>query len=342
MKRTGRWRQCAELLDIAHAGGRCLVAARQQEIRALRARVAEGVVVEPHPRVFAAAAWWGALNPIERERSIILSLSLRHPDLVFCSFSAAVMHRLPVSYRLLGKRHVVTIRHTRSSPFVQRHRVDDLQWVYVDGVRVTPFVNTAVDCMRAVPFADGLVFADALLRRLVVERELLQEMVERLCRRRQGVDRAREAARWADGRAESGGESIARAQMIMAGIPPSDLQVSFANPVDERSEFRSDFLFRLVGGLTVLGELDGNEKYREEQAQAENGAVEALVRERQRESRLSMLGMPIVRFAYADTQAPGRIARLLAAAGVVPEALSGPDYRATALRPPTYGMLFAR
>ena len=59
----------------------------------------------------------------------------------------------------------------------------------------------------------------------------------------------------------------------------------------------------------------------------EGGTVDVLLDERQRESRLTMLDMPVVRFRMKDVLMPGRLATLFAAAGVTPKALVQRDYR---------------
>ena len=45
-------------------------------------------------------------------------------------------------------------------------------------------------------------------------------------------------------------------------------------------------------------------------------AVEVLVRERQRESRLTLLGYPVLRFTYDDLSHPARLHHLLRTAGI--------------------------
>lgn len=247
-------------------------------------------------------------------RWVLRTLAREHPNWVFCSFSAAPIHELPVSHRLLTPIHVCTSLDapTRSSPYVHRHRYKRIEHETIDDINVTPLVQTAIDCMAQASFPNGLAIADGLLSMLDVERELLEEMVLLMMRGKRGCMQARACASWADGRAESGGESIARAIMIEAGIVPTTIQATYPRPDNLLRTMRADFSFHLVTERVVLGELDGLEKYQNKQ----------------------MLGMPVVRFTMNDVWRPGRLAWLLSLAGVTPETLVASDYRSTAKKPP--------
>ena len=269
-------------------------------------------------------------------RWVLRTLAREHPNWVFCSFSAALIHELPVSHRLLTPIHVCTSQDapTRSNPYVHRHRYKRIEHEAIDDINVTPLVQTAIDCMAQTSFPNGLAIADGLLGMLDVERELLEEMVLLMMRGKRGCMQARACASWADGRAESGGKSIARAIMIEAGIVPTTIQATYPRPDNLLRTMRADFSFHLVTERVVLGELDGLEKYQNKQMLGGCTTVEKLVAERQRESRLTMLGMPVVRFTMNDVWRPGRLAWLLSLAGVTPETLVASDYRSTAKKPP--------
>ena len=86
----------------------------------------------------------------------------------------------------------------------------------------------------------------------------------------------------------------------------------------------ADFVFELTDGKTVLGEFDGRAKYEDEQLRAGSSTIDVLLKERQRESRLTLMDVRIVRFNWNDVRTPGRLVRMLAAAGVT---------RATLVRP---------
>lgn len=295
----------------------------------LRRHAIKGEVVEPFWRMFMLASRWSTLRRDERERFIIRGYAVAHPQAVFCSTSAVVMHGISVSYERLGTIHLLSDHDVpkQGATAVARHRGHRQGVERVDGVLVTPLMPSGVDAMRGGSFPDALVVADALLCRLGITRSALMEAVERLARGSKGVEVARRAAAYADARAENGGESYARAVMIQDGIVPTDLQRTYRDPLDARFSFRPDFVFELVSGKKVLGELDGKLKYVDEDMLGGRDSLDVLLDERQRESRLTMLDMPVVRFRMKDVLMPGRLATLFAAAGVTPKTLVQGDYR---------------
>ncbi len=104
---------------------------------------------------------------------------------------------------------------------------DDL--VDVDGMLMTSPARTAVDvALATATFPQALTAFDAALA-VGVDREDLRR---RLATSRRGVGLARRALLFADGRAESPGESWSRAQMIEAELPVPDLQVASSSTAD--------------------------------------------------------------------------------------------------------------
>jgi hypothetical protein len=125
--------------------------------------------------------------------------------------------------------------------------------------------RTVVDLARTLSFRAGVVTADsALHRNLVTKAELGQVLTE--CRRWSGARQAAAVIDFADGRAESPLESIARVAFSDCGLPPPDLQVwldfywqqyrtiaevdgalKYADPQRARAQLRRDSLFRDEG-----------------------------------------------------------------------------------------------
>lgn len=330
-RQTKRYGAIKKLLEDAQSSRRCYAARDWREARLLRRRSASGELVEVFPRQFMRAGYWGKLRCEERAQHIIRAYAQRRPDTVFCLFSAAVLHGLPVSYHLLDRLCIRTrcSGSKNSDAHIWRCSSVSDDTMEVDGILVTPVVQTTIDCMRFADFPEGLVLCDALLRELGIEKELLNGIVEHCAAGRMHAEQARRVAEFADGRAESGGESIARAAMIDLGIPPSDLQPEFANPVEIGRRIRPDFMHRLKDGTMVLSELDGRVKYEDKTILGDRDALDVLLAERQRESRISLLGMSVVRFTMRDVYNRARLARLFAAAGVTPETVASRDYRST-------------
>lgn len=330
-RKSKRWAELEQRILDERERGRCFAARGRYDVRLLRRHIAHGLIVEPFPRLFVMNDCWRTLRPDARHLHIVRALAARDPDMVFCSHSAALVHGLPVSYRLLDQVHCLTnpAAPTKSRGMLRRHGMVPHAVTSVDGIRVISLVEAAVDSMVSAPFADALAVADGLLRKLDISRDVLQFIVEELAGSRHGVATARRAAAWADGRAESGGESIARAVMIEAGMSPSDIQPAFSDPVEPWREVRPDFCFLLKDGSAALGELDGLDKYDDPELTQGRSTTEVLARERQRESHLTLLGMSVVRFSMHDVLTPGRLVYLLSVGGVTPSTLAPGDYRAT-------------
>ena len=329
------WIEARRRLRDAFDKHRCYVPSSAKEARLLRRHVLEDDVVEPFPQLFADAALWEGLRRNERELQVIRGYALMHPNAVFCSTSAVLLHGLPVSFNQLGIIHLYTnvASPTASTARVARHAVTNPAYTTIDGVKVASIAQAAVESMCASPFADGLAVADGLLRRLDIDRELLGEIVDELSACRKGVATARRVAAYADARAESGGESVARGIMICEGLVPTDLQRMLRDPVDGRGTYYADFVFELRDGKTVIGEFDGKAKYVDPALLGDKITIGTLLDERKRESHITLLGMPVARFTWNDVRTRGRLCQILAAAGVTSETLVPCDYRSRPLTP---------
>ncbi|WP_228461519.1 hypothetical protein [Gordonia spumicola] len=161
--------------------------------------------------------------------------------------------------------------------------------VEVDGLLVTSLARTAADIALAGRFPQALTVFDAALR-AACELDALSAL---LVKNRKGVGVARRALGFADGRAESPGESWSRAQMIDADLPIPDLQVEYT--LRDGSLARCDFG---IDGRFV-GEFDGLVKYRRGMRRGEE-PENVVIREKIREDRLRDLGLDVRRWVWAD------------------------------------------
>jgi hypothetical protein len=122
------------------------------------------------------------------------------------------------------------------------------------GMRVTTVARTVIDLARTAEFRAGVVTADSgLHQKLVTKAEL--ESVLAGCERRRGIQRATDVVAFADMRAESVLESIARVVFRDCGLPTPDLQV-WAGGAEAVG--RVDFLWRRQ---RTVAEVDGLMKY---------------------------------------------------------------------------------
>ena len=253
-------------------------------------------------------------------------MSRQHEPWVFCFSSAALIHGIEVPRALLREIHVNArgrAGHVRDKR-LRIHAIRGMKSVEIDGVRVTDFWQTVVDCLRTQPFSLSLAIADSALRITGVTRDELLSRVRTHGRGRPGYRRAQATAFWANGLAENGGESRVRAFFIERGYPVPLIQVELPNPAEPWRTFRVDFYWELPDGRIVVGEFDGAVKYKEDAgdslASAVAGrAVGQVMYERQRESRLTLLGYPVLRFTYDDLLNPDRMEQLLAGAGIMPD-----------------------
>ena len=167
----------------------------------------------------------------------------------------------------------------------------------VGGIGVTSLARTSCDVARTSTFRQGVVVADAALRRGVPREELLR--CAGRCRAwPRGADAVRVAA-FADARADGPLESITRVAYCEQGLPAPETQVEVRAP-DGTFLGLVDFLWR---ERRVVGEADGLGKY---------DAALALQKEKLREEALRSYGLEVVRNVWDDVWTPGARAALAA------------------------------
>jgi len=249
-------------MQNAHENGTCFVPQSNSEAHRLRRAFLRKDVISPAPQVYALPDLWRQLDPLQRECFRTKALAKLHPTWTFADVSAAVLHGLTVSYGLLGRVHLACERnsHAHNTKDYIRHVMPGIDTAILDGVRVTTLERTVFDCTRRYAFPDALAIADSALRLSGTYREAFISSFRALHARNSNRWRSIETMALADARAESGGESIARAAMIRNGYMIPQLQKAVPNPLDNRTEYRIDFFWDLAGGC-VAGEMDGREKY---------------------------------------------------------------------------------
>lgn len=106
-----------QLLTQAEQEGRCLIPPSTAIRKALLRRIGD-MVVSPMPGIFARKTRWDELNRAQRHCEIIRALAIIHPDWTFCSFSAACLLGLEVSWRHLNVVHVCSATKPSARPAV--------------------------------------------------------------------------------------------------------------------------------------------------------------------------------------------------------------------------------
>lgn len=324
MGSAGHWRrgtsqQIEREIDQAERRGTLLAAQAGTARRTLRRRCATGLLIEPYAGLFARAEHWESLSSWQQTIQLMRGITRLHPTRVFCCQSAAVAHGLPVASWHLHELHLAIPQHTarKQQPGIVYHHLEPQSIVTTMGIRATTLEQTVLDCACTLPLCDALAVADAALRLYDLNRSALEQHAKAHGTGRCGIRWARHVLQLADSASESWGESYARGLLYMLGYTLPELQVEIDLPPHLGGTRRVDFMWRLPGGGTVIGEFDGKEKYHED----DRVDLGAFYRERQRESRLSITGALIMRFGFDDLKEPERFSRLLDAYGV-PRALS--------------------
>ena len=205
--------------------------------------------------------------------------------------SAALLHRLDLLNSL--PEDTVTLTLPPDKPWkrarpasVVFHAVDlpteHLTRLY--NLPVTTADRTVVDLARTLPFADAVVAADSALHQEKVTKPELGTVLDG-CARWPGVRQARRVVEFADERAESPLESVARVVFDESGLDSPELQATVFTPSDA---FRVDFLWR---AHKVIAEADGLSKYSDG-----SDAIKQLERDR----RLRDAGFRVVHFTWKE------------------------------------------
>jgi hypothetical protein len=152
------------------------------------------------------------------------------------------------------------------------------------GLPSTTAARTVVDLARVLEFKAGVVAADSALHRKLATKAEMLAVIEALPGRR-GISRARAVVEFADGRAESPLESLARVLFTALGLPPPDLQVWVGGP---QPAGRVDFFWK---EFRTVAEVDGALKYANPERARE---------QLRRDSALRAEGYEVVHFTWQD------------------------------------------
>lgn len=327
-------RRLDEQFDLEERRGRCLCPASAADRRAL-GRVAVDVsdergssylrsgreapeYVMVFPRLYLRGSHWLSLQGHDLALHIIKALSAQHPDWVFCSTSAALLHGLDVPWELLDTIHITCP--SGGNPLhgdrLIRHAYPVGTLRYPKGVRTVEAREAVLECLCVNPFELSLGIVDSFLRLHRSSTCGLEAYFDVMGKGRKGIARARTMLSYADARAENGGESRARAVMIEEGYAPHELQVPFPDPLDPLHVMRGDFGWLSGTGLAIVGELDGREKYENPLMMHGGSTTDVLREERLRESRISAYGVRIMRFPFGYVTDRWKLVRLMQVYGV--------------------------
>ncbi|GAA1926973.1 hypothetical protein GCM10009775_18910 [Microbacterium aoyamense] len=258
--------------------------------RSLAQAVADSALVRIRYGVYADGDAMRAGFPADRVVARATAAQLVTADpLVFSHETAAALHGLPL-YRPSPDRVHVIARPERPGAVagLVRHRGDIEEFDATDGLRFTSLLQTVADVARTASFEQGVVIADAALRRLCWDEggsyraddaQAVREQVLDIVRRSaHGQNRARRVVSFADGRAQLPGESVSRVRLHQLGFRAVGLQ--HAVPAPGGSSYFVDFA---LDEVNAFGEFDGAIKYVDGRMLDDRTSSEVLDREKQRE-----------------------------------------------------------
>jgi hypothetical protein len=238
-----------------------------------------------------------------------------HPAFVASHRTAAALWRIPSVLKHDGVVHARAsmASGSRTEHGVRKHAVHDvdLHLTTIDGVACTTLERTALDLAATEPFHEAVVAMDAVLGRRITK-ERLRAVLEEWAPAR-GRRRIEAVLAFADGAAQSAGESWSRVQMAEGGLPAPILQRRFS----DRNGFIGEVDFWWPR-FNLIGEFDGLKKYREAEMLRGRTPGEVVEAEKVREDRLRMSATrPAVdRWLWATLRTPGALVRQLRAAGL--------------------------
>lgn len=281
-------------------------------------RTASGELVSPYPLLYIRAEVWERLNPTERKRAMVRTLSATHPTWIFAAESAICMFDIEQPYEIHPDNELTVASPARSgtyvcakSGFVRRTLyVPDTPTTKSGGVQVTSLARTLFDCARLLPFELALPLADSAIKDAGFDIASLTQFPI------SGLDEAKKVdaiVTHADPHSDNGAESRVRAVIEEGGYMPPRLQYPFPNPNNPDFPLRVDFAWILSERSIIVGEYDGMAKYGSTWTEVNTHVS----RQCERDDHLRQCGVTkIVHFNFDDLIHRERLYRKLDEAGV--------------------------
>ncbi|MGN6330637.1 MAG: type IV toxin-antitoxin system AbiEi family antitoxin domain-containing protein [Motilibacteraceae bacterium] len=191
-----------------------------------------------------------------------------------------------------GRQVAGVVHHSGQLPEseITRHR----------GLLVTTPARTVLDCLAGLSFDAGVVMTDAALHAGLVSPDELEALFEQR-RDWPGSALLSRVLPFADGRAETPGESRLRVVYARRGLPIAVPQYAIPTRL---GTFYVDLWIR---ELRLVSEFDGRRKYQPPQgaaltlaSSAERAAVDAVIAEKRREDALREQGVEVVRVMWQE------------------------------------------
>lgn len=241
----------------------------------------------------------------------------RKAPAVLSHFSAALAHGIPIESRDPALVHFtipLPARGRRRSDYhAHAASLEAADVVTIHDMPVTSRARTVIDLMRSSSYAWAVVAADWALARGISREVLLAHAAENPLLA--GTPVLRQAARFADARAQSPNESVSRVTIARAGLPVPALQFEVIGATGWVAT--CDFGWPEHG---VVGEADGKVKY---SARLKPGQTpeDAIMAEKERDEEIRQAGWWPVHWDWAKAFSVPTLGRLIRGAFAQPPAL---------------------
>lgn len=281
-----------DLTTMTHA----LAAGRSRD--SIQRDVVAGRIERPHRGVYSVP---GSLDPLLRVRAACLHLG---PTSVAVLGSAALVQGLQgMAGRAVPQVALPPGMEKRQRAGLDLHFWDlpDEQVEEVSGLRVTTVARTLADSCRLLPRVTAVSLVDSALNQDLIDDDGIERVRALMSRRRNSVP-GRTALAEARRGAQSPLETRVRLRAADGGCPPDQLQVPVC---DESGRILGygDAGYKLPNGGWLIVEADGRSVHE---------APAALLHDRHRQNAfVSVPGLIMVRFAWADTREAGTIPGVL-------------------------------
>lgn len=263
--------------------------------RDVRRALASGTLIRLQRNRYVLDADWTDLWPESRHRLEVAAAfgEMRGGDGAACHESGAVLWGLPLYRHIPSAVHLAIPRgkHVSSRHGLRRHldELPDDDVTTLHGIPATTLDRTLFDLARTLGFEAAVAAADAGLRQLAYRGRAYDETVAEEWRERmliraaqhkgaRGIRQAQAVVEFADGRAESPDESVARVLLRNLGFERVRLQVPVRGP--EGQTFRVDIEIEDVRSFL---EVDGVGKNEDEALRSGRTLEQVLLDEKRRE-----------------------------------------------------------
>lgn len=278
----------------------------------IAARVRERDWVRVRRGAFADGAVWEASDASGRHALLVRAVVARLDGVVIVGgYSSLAVQGVPTWGVDLGKVHVYRdeSRSSRTDAKVVHHEgpIPDEDVVFSEGLWVCKPERSVIDSARTVPFEAAVVLADGAQRQLAYSAERA-EIVFESQRDWPGSLAANRVIAFADGHAETVGESRSRVMFARIGLPTPSLQHRIFR-ADGSEIARTDFW---IEEHSTVGEFDGKQKYGrafyERTGRLEKVDLEEVLwAEKRREDEIRGEGNEVVRWVWSELDGHDRV-----------------------------------